>query len=232
MVVRPRRGWLADTEHVSVLSPTYNCVNGRYTHKRGVRYSVTMPVYSEDFDPPSALLTDKQRDFLLGNRDDISQTNKRATRRRIRRRLKVSVLDSYLIADKFDVDDIVTALSEPAKADDEVLQPIGSAVSSFAALLYLHANTYSSESDPGDQTHNAGRTERKTEAGIRLALRRLGYSAENVNVDITVETPRDITGLADDEELADLSRSTLQDLLSAGEISADEFAEAIMEQKE
>lgn len=189
-----------------------------------------MSVYSEDYKPPSALLTAKQRDFLLGNRDDISQTNKRATRRRIRQRLKVGVLDCQLIANEFAVDDIRTALSEPATADGEVLQPVGSAISSLATLLYLHAN--GSETEPSEQTLSVQLTEPKVEAGIRRALRRLGYSAENIDVNITVETPRDLTALADGEELSELSQDTLQQLLNAGEISNEEFAEAVLEQKE
>lgn len=188
-----------------------------------------MPV-NEEYDPPSALLTDKQRDFLLGNRDDISQTNRRATRRRIRRRLKAGVLDCQLIANEFAVDDIRTALDEPAVADGEVLQPVGSAVSSLVTLLYLHTN--GSEAEPNEQTISVQLTEAKAEAGIRRALRRLGYSAENIDVDIAVETPRDITALADGEELSELPQDTLQTLLNAGEISNEEFAEAVLEQKE
>lgn len=189
-----------------------------------------MPVYSEEYEPPSALLTDKQRDFLLGNRDDMTKSNKRATRRRIRQRLKVGVLDCQLIATEFGVDDIMTALDEPATADGEVLQPVGSAISSLATLLYLHAS--GSETEPSEQTISVQLTEAKTEAGIQRALRRLGYSPETIDVDITVETPRDITALADEEELSELSRDTLQQLLYAGEISDEEFAEAVLERKE
>lgn len=177
----------------------------------------------DEYDPPSSLLTPSQRAYLRGDREDVSDGNKRAIRRRIRNRLKAGIMDCHMIVNQLPLDDIETGLQEPEVSDGEVYKPVGSAVSSLAALVYLKARSY--EADPAQSI------EVDIRHGIADALGRLGVSTQTIDVTIDIETGPDLADLAD-EDLAELSRDTLLQLLNAGEISQEDFAEVVLARKE
>ena len=175
------------------------------------------------YDPPSSLLTPTQRAFLRGERENTTDSNKRAIRRRIRNRLKAGVIDSNLIVNELNVEDIGTALAEPKVAQSQVYQPVGSSIKSLASLMYLHSRRY--EVEPEEVM------EREIEYGITDALGRLGINTRQVSVDIEVETGEDLSDLADGD-LSEVSDETLENLVQNQEITIRQFVDEFSKRQE
>lgn len=178
-------------------------------------------------DRPSALLTDRQRKYLCDELD-ISQSGERAARRRIRERLQASVFDMSLIMRELSLDDVDKAFTDP---DPEAPRAsISDTLPDLIALLYLADRE--SETIDNESTHDGWRMEDKVETGIKRALtHRLEAKVESVTADIIVERGDSLESLAEGD-LAALSTDELTQLVMAGQIDSDEFAQAITAKQE
>lgn len=176
---------------------------------------------------PSSLMTDRQRKFLRGE-SELSQSGDRAARRRIRERLQAALFDVSLIHSRLPLDDIDKAFEEPDDPELGSSLPLTNTIPDLIALLYIAFRN--SETSDSDSTHDGWFMEHNVETGIEHALNRLGVSWEVIDVDITIERGEPLDELAD-QELSSLSRDELKQLLIAGEIDSDEFAEAITEKQ-
>ncbi|MFC6823743.1 hypothetical protein [Halopelagius fulvigenes] len=180
-------------------------------------------------DPPAAILTTAQREYLTGERE-VEGATERMLRGRIRDRLQVSIFDLAVIVNEMSLDDLDEALSEPDgyESNSGTTPPLNARMYSLATLLYL----YHREGEVAGEGQSDGwLTALDIEEGIRRALTRMGVSYNDVNVSIDVDRAEDLETLADREDLASLSREQLTQLLTAGLISGDEHAEAWMEKR-
>lgn len=173
-------------------------------------------------DFPTSVLTDRQRAFLRGE-SDITPSGERSIRQNIRERLHASIFDISLIVRRLSLDDIDKAFEEPVDPELGSPQPLAAAIPDVIALLYI---AYRDDEVNKPNTHDGWFLESNVETGILNALGRLELINDGVDVSIDIERGEPLDAL-ENRELSTLSRDELKQLLFAGVIDSDEFAEAI-----
>lgn len=174
-------------------------------------------------DLPSALLTPRQREILLGE-DNIGERANRAARARIRERLQASVFDLQLIVSALPLKEIDKALSEP---DDYELEPgsrppLANSMHALPVLLYLY---HREQEITAQNAPDGWRTSLDIERGVENALTRMGVSYDEVSNELRVVRGPDLEELSQGDLMA-LSNDQLGQLHRAGLITSDQFVDA------
>lgn len=190
-------------------------------------------------DPPSALLTSRQRKILQGEAD-ITPRAERAARARIRERLRATIQDFTILSSGLDPQDIKKALARrasppsdrergtplPAEVQEEIRLENG--LADAIGIAYLAGLERSSHRPDTDVRFVEGRAEK----GIRRALNQLGRSVKIIDVKVDIELGEefdDLTGLTA-AELAEYSMAELQQAHLDGAITDEQFFEAMEKQ--
>jgi hypothetical protein len=194
--------------------------------------------FSEGYgdDPPASILTTSQREFLFGERE-LEGAQARAMERRIRERIRVGFWDLLYLARYYPLGEI-----EKTRPDSGETVPPFHALAGF--LYYLQPEDglvgedmeriEGEETEPLDSVERDRRAswaESDVERGIRTAIRQREGVTADVDVSITVERDESLEELAE-QDLTDLSRETLDDLLIGGAISKEEYGQAVSEKLE
>lgn len=173
----------------------------------------------------TSILTPDQRDWLRGERDDIEPggASERMMKSRIRTRLRMGIVDCYLILRRLDPEDIQTALQ--VDRDDFILFDNG--VKAAMGILFLSFLKRGEGRDQPELWRFAEDSfEERAKQGIRMALNQLGENVERVNVTVEIERGEDF-GELDMDKLGQYSSDTLFQALNAGVITEEQFADAI-----
>jgi len=183
-----------------------------------------------DDDNESALLTRQQREFLEGERDDISDPYERKLQVRIRRRVRNGVLDAATVfrSDRLREKDIREIFKvSPSHFIDQ--PEIANGIVHFLALIYWGI-CLNDEGD--DDTTPADGFAGQIQQGIEMALCRQGVDVEKVAVNIDIKVAGQIEDLTPRELAEGYAPTQLREMLFNGVISDEEFAEAVTLQKE
>jgi len=182
----------------------------------------------DEADPPSAILTDRQREWLTGELDDISAGAERAMKARIRDRIQAGIFDMTLVLEQLDVADIEKALSEPDWANSGAtdIPPLENAISALGGILYLRCHELEREVGQRDDDRPDGRrTGLHVRGGIERALTRLGIAAEDITVDVRVTRGESLEDVAETGDLSAVGRKQLARMKRDGHITAEEYSE-------
>jgi len=171
----------------------------------------------------ASILTNKQREYLLGQSDIEERTrSERAIRRRIRDRVAVAFADLWILSRHLEERDRVMVI-ETLQEEDE-LYLANSAMRGIGLIFELLLNP---EAGYGtDHPSAERRLEMMVNSGVRQAFAQHGMSVENVDVDITVDRGATF-GEFEDHDLEDVPRPVLEQMLLADEITSDEFVNAL-----
>lgn len=190
-------------------------------------FSSIVERYGED--PPAAVLTTAQREYIFGQRE-LSGAKERATKSRIRQRIRAALLD-FLILTRTCPDEEIEKI-RPESGEKAL------ASEALAAMLYLLqpengavAEHFIEEGDPSEVDARASWTESDVSRGIKNAIKHRENVDADVETSITVDRGVDLEELAG-SDLAELSREQLDDLLVTGTISREDYAKAIEQQIE
>jgi len=171
--------------------------------------------------PPASILTPSQRQFLLGE-SDAADSARRAMRGRIRARVRAAVLDSRIILQHIDPEELSSAFDPLGllRKTDVIADGIG--------FLYLSAVSMGMESveGRGDRVAFA----KSVEDGIRGALNRHDVSVKDVSVRIEIELGDPLDELAEGD-LSEYSVPILQQLLITDKITPETFGEVIAKRR-
>jgi len=146
-------------------------------------------------------------------------------RARIRSRLRACLTDFSLLR-KLEDRDRKEVFRSPDDTEDFDINPTVGAVPDAIAFFYLGVADQFPEPEEADHTFaNIIRN------GIRGAVARQGETVERVDVNIEVERGE---ALPDPEEqpLSEMNTSVLQQLLTAGQITPEDFADEVQRRKE
>lgn len=195
-----------------------------------------------DFDPDRdrGILSVDDRKMLMGEKEYKHRQSKVNAKSRIRSRLRMGILDLYLILREMDPEDIQKALERRAdQAGDsrdrgeplpvEVQEEIQLENGMAAAVGIVHlAGLERNRRSPTDIRFVEG----KVKKGIRMALNVLNLSAKQVIVNLTIEQGEEFDALADLDptELAAYSMTELQQAHLDGAITDEQFFGAMEEQ--
>lgn len=172
----------------------------------------------------NSILTQTQREYLLGKQYD-KDDSERMTRRRIRQRLSAAMWDLNLIVNNLPIDDIEKSIPKTDGVNDEEggFHPIEETNHKAISLLYLAYRQRETLPDHEDGWH----LEQLVDEGIRDALTRLGVDAEKVEVDISIERGEELRALVDADDLDDVPDEMLLKLWKADDITQEEFFNAV-----
>lgn len=184
-----------------------------------------------DVDPEqNSLLTDTQRKFLrLSEAEREEQYTKQLRsyhKRNILKRLHVGLPDISIILDELPVEDLIEAVeydsSYHAKEDTEYLF-----LSDLVTLAFVIEGQQPVHDSgvQGPQDRPEGRAELMVRIGIMNALELLGESWKDITVNVDRGDP--LEELAE-RDLTTLSGDELDQLRSAGFITREEYAEAVL----
>lgn len=170
----------------------------------------------------SSLLTPGQRAYLWGSSDiDSGSANERATRARIRNRLTQGIWDLAILQENLEARDVEQAFDS---VDFNDIAP--------AMALMLDGTTRVSEYEhpSSDEQSSDDDIKNMFEQFYTNALRGMyinrGIVVERITVDIDIELGSNFDEVANDD-LSELPKEQLAQLLGAGEINSDEFIEAL-----
>lgn len=173
----------------------------------------------------NSLLTAAQREYLRGESNiEARSAHERNMRTRIRSRLRSSFADFPLLRELEDRDR-KEVFRPPEDAEPFDINPTVGALPDAIAFFYLGVS---------DQYTDAEEVEREfsyiVRNGIRGAVARQGWTVENVTVNIEVERGAPLP--AGEEPLSQMDGDVLQQLLTAGQITREDFADEIHRRKE
>jgi hypothetical protein len=187
-----------------------------------------------DYDRGSAALTPAQREYLRGESDiENNSSRERAIRARLRERLRYSILDLALVQNSIEPDDLEGAFEDPELTEDNyqnIIHIFNQAASVFALMFdglsrnskYAHATTSDTEVDE----RMIEMFESYVSDGLEKMYNKRGLNVEGIDVAIEVDLGDSLTELAE-HDLSTLSRDELDQLLYAGEITFDEYTNAL-----
>lgn len=181
-------------------------------------------------DTTAAILTGEQRNFVTGDRDDLSDAAARAYRSRIRRRIAAAVEDMKILVENSDEGRI--DLTQPLDEDSPMW--------ALPALLFLWADdnkvptvldTRPEEETPQEKMDR--RTQRfglEAERGVEAALEfdSPGRLINGVESETSVDVGPELDA-AEDRDIAALPRRYIDQLFRAGELDKERYAEVIEE---
>jgi len=181
---------------------------------------------SWDYEIPkreSALLTPKQREYLIGESDiEPKSAEERAIRNRMRERLHVSLLDLELLSVSLEERDIKSVF-EKGEIFNHISPTFGLIFDGLArASKYNHPS--SDFERPNDEVLDMYAN--FVEGGLESLYRSRGFSVEDVSVSIDL-TLGPTADEIEKKQLNTLSTDELTLLLQRGEITREEFTDTI-----
>ena len=172
---------------------------------------------------PGAVLTPSQREYLRGESDIESQTDReRMTRARIRERIRAAIADFSLLLEATDPDELHQALDLIEQKEAHLEEGVaGGLIDGVAFMFAANAAAYR-----GNEITDSDMYGPLIAEGIRRACRHADIAVDRVGVDIEIEgvAPLEEFDIAD---LADMPLSALRQRYLAGLISEEQFDRAL-----
>lgn len=179
--------------------------------------------YMANDDPPAAVLTPTQREYLRGERSP-DEASERAMQSRIRKRIRAGLSDFSLLVRTYPDEELRKIYSD----DENRVEPLEWLV----GFLYfaqpesgMIAEDVFEDRDATTRDRRAAWLESTVKRGVKKAIEHREGIEADVDVSITVDRGEDLESLAEGD-LSQLSRDQLDTLLQTRAISGEEYAEA------